>query len=83
MVFACGNHKVVGFRLLEDEPHALDIVLGIAPVAQRVQVTQIELVLITLCNTSGSQCNLTGHEGLTAALTLVVEENAVAAEHVV
>ena len=31
VVLARGNDEVVGLRLLQDEPHALDVVLGIAP----------------------------------------------------
>ena len=34
VLHACGNHKVLGLLLLQDEPHALYIVLGISPVTQ-------------------------------------------------
>ena len=83
VVFACGNHEIVGLGLLQDEPHALDVVAGITPVAQGVEVTQIELVLLTLGNTCGGERNLARHEGLAAALTLVVEQDAVAAIHAI
>ena len=62
--------------MLEYEPHALDIVLGIAPVAEGVEVAQIEAVLLALCDACGSKSDLAGHEGLTSALRLVVEEDA-------
>jgi hypothetical protein len=34
MILTRGNHEIIRFRLLEDEPHTLDIVPGIAPVAK-------------------------------------------------
>ena len=33
MILASSNHKVIWLWLLQDEPHTLDIVLGITPVA--------------------------------------------------
>ena len=33
---------------LENQPHTLYIILGITPVAERIQVTEIELVLLAL-----------------------------------
>ena len=33
MIFTCGNHEVIWFRLLQDKPHAFDVVFGISPVA--------------------------------------------------
>ena len=83
MVFACGNDKVVRLGLLQDEPHALDIVLGIAPVAQGVQVAQIQFVLIALCDTCGSQRYLTCHEILATSFAFVIEQDTVAAEHAI
>ena len=80
---AGGDDIVFGLGGLEDEPHALHVVLGVAPVAQRVEVAQIELVLESLGNACCGEGNLARHESLASALALVVEEDAVAAEHVV
>ena len=77
------NHKVLGLLLLEDEPHTLHIVLGITPVAKTVQVAQIQLVLEALGDSGGGKGNLARHEGLATAFALVVEQDAVAAEHIV
>ena len=41
------------------------------------------MILQTTCNTSCCQCNLSGNEGLTTALRLMIEENAVYCEHTV
>ena len=80
---ACGDNEVFGFVVLKDEPHTLYIILGITPVAQRVEVTKIELVLLALLDAGCCQRDLTGYEGLATALALMVEEDAGAAEHVV
>ena len=80
---AGGDDEVLGLLLLQDEPHALHVVLGVAPVAQAAEVAQEELLLLALLDAGSCQRNLTGDEGLAAALTLVVEEDARAAVHIV
>ena len=67
--------------MLKHQPHAFDIVLGIAPVAQRVEVAQIKLVLHTLCDTGCCDGDLAGDESLSPALGLVIEEYSVDGEH--
>ena len=83
VVLAGSNHKVVGLGLLQDKPHTLHIVFGIAPVAQRIEVAKVKLVLVSLGDTAGSKRDLAGDEILTTALALMVEENAIAAIHAV
>ena len=83
MLHACGDDVVLGLAGLEDEPHALDVVLGVAPVAEGVEVAKVELVLQALGDAGGGEGDLAGDEGLAATLALVVEEDAVAAEHTV
>ena len=81
MILACGNHKVLGLFLLQDEPHTLNIVFGIAPVAQRVEVAKIKLVLESLGDAGHGEGNLACDEVLATAFTLVVEQYAVTAVH--
>ena len=83
VVLTGGDDEVVRFGLLEDEPHALDVVFGISPVAERVKVAQIELVLEPLCYSCHCQGDFSCHEVLAAAFRLVVEQYAVAAVHAV
>ena len=78
-----GNDKVLGTVVLQDEPHTLHIVLGIAPVAEAVHIAQVEAVLQTLTDAGSSKGDLAGDEGLASALALVVEQDATAAEHIV
>ena len=80
---AGGNHEVLRLVVLEYEPHALHIVLGIAPVAEGVKVAEIKAVLLALGNTGGCKSNLTGYKGLATTLALMVEKDAGAAEHIV
>ena len=83
VLLASGDDEVLGRVVLEHEPHALDIVTGIAPVAQGTEVPEVELVLLTSGDASSSQSDLTGDEGLATALTLVVEEDAVDGKHTI
>ena len=43
--FARGKHVIVGFGLLQHEPHAFDIVARVAPVALGVEIAEIEPLL--------------------------------------
>ena len=83
MLFAGGDDEVFGAFVLKDEPHALHVVLGIAPVAQRGEVAQVELVLLASGDAGGSEGDFACHEGFAAALTFVVEEDARTAEHAI
>ena len=65
---AGGNHEVLRLVVLEDEPHALYVVAGIAPVAERVEVAQVEAVLQTLADAGCGKGDLAGDEGLATAL---------------
>ena len=83
VLHARGDDVVLGLARLEDEPHTLDVVLGVAPVAEGVEVAEVEFVLQALGDAGGGEGDLAGDEGLATALALVVEEDAVAAEHAV
>jgi hypothetical protein len=72
------DHVVVGLVLLEHEPHHLDVLLGVAPVALGVEVAEVERVLEAHLDPGGGAGDLAGDEGLAAAGRLVVEEDAVA-----
>ncbi len=45
MRLAGRQHIVVGLVLLNDKPHAFDVVPGVAPVALGIQVAEKQLVL--------------------------------------
>ena len=83
VLHARGDDEVLGLAGLEDEPHTLDVVLGVAPVAEGVEVAKVKFVLQTLGDAGGGEGNLARDEGLATALALMVEEDAVAAEHAV
>ena len=77
------DHEVFGLVVLQNEPHAFHVVLGVAPVAEAVEVAEEQAVLLALGDTGGGERNFAGHEGLAAAFRFVVEEDAGAAEHIV
>lgn len=57
MHFSGGNDEVFGGVVLQDEPHALDVVFGISPVASGIQIAQIQLVLEALGDAGSRQCD--------------------------
>ena len=83
VALARGDDVVVGLVLLQDEPHALHIVARVTPVTQGIEVTQVEFVLQAVGDACGGNGNLACDEGLAAALALMIEQDAVGAEHAV
>ena len=80
MRLAGGDHVVVGLVLLEHQPHGLDVVLGVAPVALGVEVAERELVLQAELDGGRAMGDLAGDELEPAALALVVEKDSRAAK---
>lgn len=74
------NRHIVGSNLchivLEDEPHALYVILDIPPVTERVEITKVKAILLTLNNAYDCKGNLAGYEGLASTLALVIEKDA-------
>lgn len=83
VTLASGEHVVVGLVLLEDAPHALHVVAGVAPVADGVEVAEVEAVVYAHLDADDGARNLPGDEGVAAARGLVVKEDAVGDVHVV
>ncbi len=81
--FASGHHVVVWRVPLEHTPHRLDVVARESPIPPSVEVAQEQLVLQAQLDAGGRAGDLAGDEGLAAAGTLVVEEDAVAGEEAV
>ena len=72
---AGGDHEVLRLVVLENEPHTLHIVLGITPVAEGVEVAEVEAILLVLGYAGCCEGDLSCHEGLATTLALVVEED--------
>ena len=77
------DNEVFGLVVLQNEPHAFHVVLGVAPVAEAVEVAEVQAILLALGNAGCGKRNLAGHECFAAAFGFVVKEDAGAAEHVV
>ena len=68
VLHAGSDYEVLWLLLLEDEPHTLNIILCIAPVAERREVAEEELVLLALSDAGCSESDLACYEGLAATL---------------
>src|SRR5258706_134377 len=77
VLLAGGDHEVLGLLLLQHQPLHLDVILGVAPVALRIEVAQEERVLQPQLDARERARDLARDEGLAAHRALVVEEDAV------
>src|SRR6185437_12019737 len=71
------EHIVVGPRLLEDHPHALDVVAGVTPVAPGIEISDEQAILPASFDRGHGAGNLARHERFAADRAFVVEQNSV------
>src|SRR5262249_26249088 len=76
--FARSDDEVVGLRLLKHHPDRLHIVAGIAPVALRVEISEIQFVLKSKFDPRYRFRDFPAHKSFAAARRFMVEENAIA-----
>src|SRR5258707_416590 len=60
------QHEIIGRVRLQDFVHALDIVLGMAPIAFGVEISEVKRVLETGLDAGDASRDLAGHEGFAA-----------------
>ncbi len=70
--------KSSGLILLQHQPLHLDVVAGMAPVAQRVEVAEVKAILQSELDARQRAGDLAGDEGFAAHRRFVVEQDAVA-----
>src|SRR5919106_2167305 len=76
---AGGDHEVIRLVLLEHEPHGLDVVLGVAPIALRIEAAEGNLLLEPELDGGRAMSDLTGDE-LEPAPFRVVDDHATDAD---
>src|SRR6476659_5799490 len=74
MHLAGRQNIVVWFGLLQDPPHALDIIAGMAPVTSGVEVTDVELLIGSEVDGGDRTCHLARDESLAADRAFVIEQ---------
>src|SRR5262249_49850385 len=77
MRLARRQHVVVGLGLLHDQPHAFDIVAGVAPVTLCIEIAEIERLLPVGLDGGNGPRDLACHESLAAHRAFMIEQNAV------
>src|SRR5262245_55604460 len=81
--FSCGlsltsrEHVIVWLGLLQNQPHPLYIVPRMTPIAPRVEISEIEFILLSEFNRRHRPRDFPGHEGFAARWSLMVEQDAV------
>jgi hypothetical protein len=66
VLHAGGDHEVFGVVLLQHQPLHFDVVAGMAPVAQRAHVAQVQAVLQAERDAGDGAGDLAGDEGFAA-----------------
>src|SRR4051794_16859094 len=78
VMFARCQDIIVGLRVLENPPHALDEVTRVPPIAFGIEVSKKQRLLKAKLYGGNRPGNFAGHEGLAACRTLMVEQNTIA-----
>jgi hypothetical protein len=77
MAGAGRQHIIVRLRLLQDHPHAIDVVARMAPVTAGIEIADKELILQARLDGRDRAGNLARDKGFAADRTLMVEQNSV------
>src|SRR5262249_52886429 len=72
---------IVWLVLLQHQPHGLDIILGMSPIAPGVEVAEVKFIPQTELDRRRGARDLARHESLPASLRFMIEQYAVAREH--
>src|SRR6202008_341358 len=81
--FTGRQHEIVRRVHLQYPVHALDIVPGVAPIALRLEVSEIERILKAGLDAGDAARDLARHEGLAADRAFMIEQDAVGSEHAI
>lgn len=80
---ARSQHKVLRRRLLQHTPHALHVVLRVTPISPRINVTQVQTMLLSKADLRRRTGNFARDKRPSTAWALVVEEDTIARVHTV
>lgn len=83
MRLARSQYKVLRRRLLQHTPHALHVVLRVAPISSRIDVPQVQAMLLSKADLRCRTRNFARDKRPAPTWALVVEENTVARVHTV
>src|SRR5580693_3634825 len=81
--FAGRQHEIVGRVRLQDLVHAFDVIPGVAPIALRLEVSEIKRIVETGLDPGNAARDLACHEGVATDRALMVEQDTVAGIHAV
>src|ERR1700693_5201400 len=83
MAFSGGDYIIVRLRLVQQSPHGLYILPGMAPITLGLEVAQAEFLAQAEFDTSQLRGNFSSHKLNAAAWRLVIEKNAAAYKQVI
>ena len=83
MRFASGDHVIFRPILLQHQPHRFDVFFGVTPVALRVEVAEVKLVLQPRLDARHGARDLARDKSFAAPRAFVIEKNSAAGKKVV
>ena len=75
-----GEHKILRLVDLQHAPHSLHVLRRISPVANRIEIAHVQMILDTCLDACDRARDLPRHECLTTPGGLVIEQNSVHSE---
>src|SRR6266581_4593876 len=83
VLLARSDHEILGPLLLQHQPLRLDVVARVAPVAPRLEISQVQAVLDAQADAGQRPGDLAADESLAPDRRLVIEQDAVAGKKAV
>src|SRR5690606_4258893 len=77
------NYIIFSSFLLKHQPHGLNVILCMAPVAFCREVSQVKAILQSKCYFTYRTCNFTCHKSFSTNRTLMIKEDTIAGIHVI
>src|SRR5438876_6577720 len=78
MGLARGYHIIARLIGLKHQPHRFHEILRVTPIALRVNISYVQLVLQAKLDPGGGASHFSGNESFASSFTLVIKQNAVA-----
>ncbi|MNL28762.1 hypothetical protein D3C87_1504210 [compost metagenome] len=82
-LLAGSDHEIFSGILLQHHPLHTHVIFGVAPVAQRIHIAQMQAAFETLSDIGDSAGDLAGDKGFTTAWRFMVKQNAVTGIHAI
>jgi hypothetical protein len=81
MHLAGSKHEVIRFVLLHHEPHAFDVIFGVAPVALGIEIAEVDFVLCACVDSGNGASDFAGHKRFSPTRRFMVKHDSIRGVH--